>query len=91
MVEMQTITAEVLQMDRGVSSDKQHLTAQQYKSFAEEARIKAAGGREGKERKADERRVGAFQGVQGTQGSSHRDRKNASEGVKGSFRAEFQG
>ena len=32
MVEMQTITAEVLQMqmDRGVSSDKQHLTAQQY-------------------------------------------------------------
>ena len=35
MVEMQTITAEVLQMDRGVSSDKQHLTAQQYKSFAE--------------------------------------------------------
>lgn len=40
MVEMQTITAEVLQMDRGVSSDKQHLTAQQYKSFAEEAKLK---------------------------------------------------
>ena len=33
MVEMQTITAEVLQMDRGVSSDKQHLTAQQHKSL----------------------------------------------------------
>ena len=27
-------------MDRGVSSDKQHLTAQQYKSFAEEAKLK---------------------------------------------------
>ena len=40
MVDMQTLTAEVLQMDRGVSSDKQHLTAMQYKSFAEEARLR---------------------------------------------------
>ena len=31
MTEMQTITAEVLGMQRGVSSDKKHLTAMQYK------------------------------------------------------------
>ena len=31
MAEMQTITAEVLGMERGVSSDKKHLTAMQYK------------------------------------------------------------
>ena len=31
MAEMQTITAEVLGMQRGVSSDKKHLTAMQYK------------------------------------------------------------
>ena len=31
MAEMQTITAEVLNMQRGVSSDKKHLTAMQYK------------------------------------------------------------
>ena len=39
MVEMQTITAEILQMDRGVSSDKQHLSAMQYKAFAEQAKL----------------------------------------------------
>lgn len=38
MAEMQTITAEVLQMDRGVSSEKQHLSAIQYKVQAEEQR-----------------------------------------------------
>lgn len=76
MMAMQTITAEILQMDRGVSSDKQHLTAQQYKSFAEKSQIKTAGGREDKKRKTDERRVGASQGFQGTQRSSHRKRKN---------------
>jgi hypothetical protein len=38
MSEMQTITAEVLGMERGVSSDKQHLSAIQYKAQAEQQR-----------------------------------------------------
>ena len=38
MAEMQTITAEVLQMERGVSSERKHLSAMQYKAKAEEAR-----------------------------------------------------
>ncbi|KDS24396.1 hypothetical protein M097_4676, partial [Phocaeicola vulgatus str. 3775 SL(B) 10 (iv)] len=32
MAEMQTITAEVLGMERGQSSEKKHLTAQQFKA-----------------------------------------------------------
>lgn len=36
MVEMQTIVAEVLGMERGVSSDKKHLTALQWKNKREE-------------------------------------------------------
>ena len=36
MVEMQTITADVLKMERGESSDIKHLNAIQYKNFAEE-------------------------------------------------------
>lgn len=32
MAEMQTITAECLNMERGVSSDKKHLSAMQYKT-----------------------------------------------------------
>lgn len=38
MAEMQTITAEVLGMERGKSSEKKHLTAQQYKAEAETQR-----------------------------------------------------
>lgn len=38
MAEMQTITAEVLGMKRGKSSEKKHLTAQQYKAEAEAQR-----------------------------------------------------
>lgn len=38
MSEMQTVTAEVLQMERGVSSDKKHLSAIQFKIKAEEDR-----------------------------------------------------
>lgn len=38
MAEMQTITAEVLGMERGKSSEKKHLTAQQYKAAAEAER-----------------------------------------------------
>ncbi|MCS2321540.1 hypothetical protein NXY33_22560 [Bacteroides fragilis] len=35
MAEMQTITAECLNMERGVSSDKKHLSAMQYKNKME--------------------------------------------------------
>lgn len=38
MAEMQTITAEVLGMERGKSSEKKHLTAQQYKAASETER-----------------------------------------------------
>ena len=38
MAEMQTITAEVLGMERGKSNEKKHLTAQQYKAAAETER-----------------------------------------------------
>lgn len=38
MAEMQTITAEVLGMERGQSSEKKHLTAQQFKAAAEAQR-----------------------------------------------------
>lgn len=38
MAEMQTITAEVLDMERGQSSEKKHLTAQQFKAAAEAQR-----------------------------------------------------
>ena len=40
MAEMQTICAEVLGMERGKSSDKQHLSALQFKTKAEEERAK---------------------------------------------------
>ncbi len=39
MAEIQTILAECLGMERGKSSDRQHLTAMQYKSAAEEERL----------------------------------------------------
>lgn len=41
MAEMQTILAECLDMQRGKSSDKKHLTALQYKTAAEEGKAKA--------------------------------------------------
>lgn len=41
MAEMQTIFAECLQMQRGVSSDRKHLTSLQYKTAAEEKRLAA--------------------------------------------------
>lgn len=41
MAEMQTITAEVLGMERGKSSEKQHLSAIQFKIAAEEQRAEA--------------------------------------------------
>lgn len=39
MAEMQTITAECLGMERGVSSDRKHLSAIQYKNQAEAERL----------------------------------------------------
>jgi hypothetical protein len=41
MAEMQTITAEVLGMERGVSSSKKHLSAIQFKLKAEQERLKS--------------------------------------------------
>lgn len=42
MVEMQTITAEVLGMERGVASDKRHLSSLSFKVQAEETRLEEA-------------------------------------------------
>lgn len=42
MVEMQTLLAESLQMDRGVASDKKHLSSLQFKVDAEEKRLSEA-------------------------------------------------
>ena len=42
MVEMQTLLAESLQMDRGVASDKKHLSSLQFKVEAEEKRLTEA-------------------------------------------------
>lgn len=39
---MQTITAEVLGMERGVSSDKEHLGAVQFKVLQEEQKLQEA-------------------------------------------------
>lgn len=62
MAEMQTITAEVLGMERGVSSDKKHLTAMQYKEQkareeaerAKQEQLKAESAQRVAERKAAE-------------------------------------
>lgn len=62
MAEMQTITAEVLGMQRGVSSDKKHLTAMQYKEQkareeaekAKQEQLKAESAQRVAERKAAE-------------------------------------
>lgn len=42
MVAMQSLTAEVLGMDRGVASDKKHLSSMQFKVDAEEKRLSEA-------------------------------------------------
>ena len=62
MAEMQTITAEVLGMQRGISSDKKHLTAMQYKEQkareeaekAKQEQLKAESAQRVAERKAAE-------------------------------------
>lgn len=88
MVEMQTITAEILQMDRGVSSDKQHLTAQQYKSFAEEAKLKKLQEQkeqEEKKRKQIKAQQEADLKAYNTKKAVKEAAKSASEGIKGFF------
>ena len=85
MVEMQTITAEVLQMDRGVSSDKQHLTAQQYKSFAEEAKLKQLEEERVRKEKQMKEELERFKVAKARKEAAIETAKTLSEGVKGLF------
>lgn len=85
MVEMQTITAEVLQMDRGVSSDKQHLTAQQYKSFAEEAKLKQLEEEKARKEKQMKDELERFKVAKARKEAAIEAAKTLSEGVKGIF------
>ena len=85
MVEMQTITAEVLQMDRGVSSDKQHLTAQQYKSFAEEAKLKKLEEERVRKEKQMKEELERFKVAKARKEAAIETAKTLSEGVKGLF------
>ena len=85
MVEMQTITAEVLQMDRGVSSDKQHLTAQQYKSFAEEAKLKKLEEERARKEKQMKDELERFKIAKARKDAAIETAKTLSEGVKGIF------
>lgn len=85
MVEMQTITAEVLQMDRGVSSDKQHLMAQQYKSFAEEAKLKKLEEERARKEKQMKDELERFKVAKARKDAAIETAKTLSEGVKGIF------
>ena len=85
MVEMQTITAEILQMDRGVSSDKQHLSAMQYKAFAEQAKLSQL--EEERQMKEDLER---FKVAKARKEAAIDTAKTLSEGVKGLFRQSFK-
>jgi hypothetical protein len=85
MVEMQTITAEVLQMDRGVSSDKQHLTAQQYKSFAEEAKLRQLEEKRARKEKQMKDDLERFKVAKARKKAAIEAAKTLSEGVKGLF------
>lgn len=90
MVEMQTITAEILQMDRGVSSDKQHLSAMQYKAFAEQAKLsRLEDERERKERQMKED-LERFKVAKARKEAAIDTAKTLSEGVKGLFRQSFK-
>ena len=85
MVEMQTITADVLQMDRGVSSDKQHLTAQQYKSFAEETKLKQLEEEKARKEKQMKDELERFKVAKARKEAAIETAKTLSEGVKGIF------
>lgn len=85
MVEMQTITAEILQMDRGVSSDKQHLTAQQYKSFVEEAKLRRLEEERLRKEKQMKEELERFKVGKARKEAAIEAAKTLSEGVKGLF------
>ena len=85
MVDMQTITAEILQMDRGVSSDKQHLTAQQYKSFAEEAKLKKLEEERARKEKQMKDELERFKVAKARKEAAVEAAKTLSEGIKGLF------
>lgn len=85
MIEIQTITAEVLQMDRGVSSDKQHLTAQQYKSFAEETKLKKLEEERAMKEKQMKDELERFNVAKARKEAAIETAKTLSEGVKGLF------
>lgn len=85
MVDMQTITAEILQMDRGVSSDKQHLTAQQYKSFAEEAKLKKLEEERARKEKQMKDELERFKVAKARKEAAVEVAKTLSEGIKGLF------
>lgn len=85
MVEMQTITAEVLQMDRGVSSDKQHLSAIQYKNIAEQVKLRQIEDEREKKAKQMQEELERFKVAKARKEAAIETVKTLSEGVKGLF------
>lgn len=85
MVEMQTITAEVLQMDRGVSSDKQHLSAIQYKNIAEQVKLRQIEDEREKKAKQMQEELERFKVAKARKEAAIETAKTLSEGVKGLF------
>lgn len=85
MVEMQTITAEVLQMDRGVSSDKQHLSAIQYKNIAEQVKLRQIEDKREKKAKQMQEELERFKVAKARKEAAIEAAKTLSEGVKGIF------
>lgn len=81
MVDMQTITAEVLRMERGVSSNKEHLSAIQYKNLAEQERIRKLQ----KEKRAIEQELEQLKAGRVRKEMTIEAIKNLSEGIKGVF------
>ena len=85
MMAMQTITAEVLQMDRGVSSDKQHLSAIQYKNFAEQAKLRLIQDEREKKAKQMQEELERFKVAKARKEAAIATAKTLSESVKGVF------
>lgn len=85
MVEMQTMAAEVLQMDRGVSSDKQHLSAMQYKNFAEQAKLRQVEEERARKEKQMKDELERINVAKARKEAAIEAAKTLSEGVKGVF------
>lgn len=85
MMAMQTITAEVLQMDRGVSSDKQHLSAIQYKNFAEQAKLRLIEDEREKKAKQMQEELERFKVAKARKEAAIATAKTLSESVKSVF------